>query len=86
MIVYALVLVGLAAFLLTHRNRPFLTMSVPTPELASNMLLTSILIIVCAIVCIVAGIIVSKMLALIAITVSVIFVGIFGFSILSAMN
>lgn len=86
MAVYALILLILAGYLLSHRHRPFLSVNVPSPELAGNMTLTAILLIVCAVVAVVGGFIASKTLALVAIAVSAVFVGIFGLSLVRAIN
>lgn len=86
MVVYALVLLTLAVYLITHRHRPFLSVNIPSPALASNMLLTAILLIICAIIGIVGGVINSTILALIALAVSAIFVGLFGLSLIRAIN
>ncbi len=86
MSVYGILLFILAGYLLSHRNRPFLSVNIPSDSLAGNMLLTALLLIICGIVGIVAGILVSKTLALVAIAISAVFVAIFALSLVRSIN
>jgi vacuolar-type H+-ATPase subunit I/STV1 len=86
MIIYALLLLLVAAYLITHRKRSFLLFSKPSSELSASMTVTSILLILCAIASIVAGFVGSKMIALIVIALSLLFIFLFASGLTRAMN
>jgi maltodextrin utilization protein YvdJ len=86
MIIYALLLLVVAAYLLTHRKRSFLLFSKPSGELSASMTVTAVLLILCAIAAVVAGFIGSKMIALIVIAFSLLFIFLFASGLTRAMN
>lgn len=86
MIIYALLLLIVAAYLLTHRKRSFLLFNKPSGELSASMTVTSVLLILCAIASVVAGFVGSKMIALIVIAFSLLFIFLFATGLTRAMN
>lgn len=86
MTIYALILCTLALYLLTHRHRPFLSVNIPSSGLATNMLLTAVLLLICALIGIIGGLMASKTIALAATAISAVFVGIFGLSLIRSIN
>lgn len=86
MIIYAALLIVVASYLLTHRKKSFLVFSQPSGELSASMTVTSVLLILCAVAAVIAGFVGSKMVALIVIAFSLLFIFLFASGLTRAMT
>ncbi|WP_155285982.1 hypothetical protein [Lacticaseibacillus zhaodongensis] len=86
MLFYALLLIVVAGYLFTHRKRQFLVFNMPSKDLAANMAVTATLLIICAIASVVAAFVGSKMVALIVIAFSLVFIFFFANSLTRVLN